>query len=221
LRPTHSHGGDEVRVFERAKLLELIGRVARAGGPGGEVAFLVEDVDAEAARLRPAGAEILTGPTDRSWGHRILHLLDPDGFVVELPQQIERPHYPHDAGSGQALGVWQRALGNDTGRFRLAGSVSSSLVLRIVERIDSGCGVPQGGACYAVMYCAARFGLAKEVMMPRRRRAPLSLLTILALLGALSGVAARATAAAAQAPPFAQPSRAGSPAPPPEAPPAQ
>jgi lactoylglutathione lyase len=44
----------------------------------------VEDVDAETARLRAAGAGILTGPTDRAWGHRTLHLHDPDGFVVEL-----------------------------------------------------------------------------------------------------------------------------------------
>ena len=69
----------------------LFGRVALAGGPGGEVAFLVEDVDAEAARLRAAGAQILAGPTDRPWGHRTLHLLDLDGFVVELAQEIEVP----------------------------------------------------------------------------------------------------------------------------------
>jgi lactoylglutathione lyase len=83
--------GTKFGLFERAKLPELIGRVERAGGPGGEVAFLVEDVDAEAARLQAAGAQILTGPTDRPWGHRTLHLLDPDGFVVELAQEIERP----------------------------------------------------------------------------------------------------------------------------------
>lgn len=83
--------GTKFGLFARAKLPELIGRHARAGGPGGEIAFLVEDVDAEAARLRAAGAEILLGPTDRPWGHRTLHLLDPDGFVVELAQEIERP----------------------------------------------------------------------------------------------------------------------------------
>jgi lactoylglutathione lyase len=82
--------GTKFGLFERAKLPELIGRVARAGGPGGEVAFLVEDVDAESARLRAAGAQILAGPTDRPWGHRTLHLLDPDGFVVEFAQEIER-----------------------------------------------------------------------------------------------------------------------------------
>lgn len=86
--------GTKFGLFERAKLPELIGRDARAGGPGGEIAFLVEDVDGEAARLRAAGAEILRGPIDRLWGHRTLHLLDPDGFVVELAQEIERPPPP-------------------------------------------------------------------------------------------------------------------------------
>jgi lactoylglutathione lyase len=73
---------------------EVVGlrlRFQTAATPSGEVALLGEDVDAEAARLRAAGAEILTGPTDRVWGHRTLHLLDPDGFVVELAQEIERP----------------------------------------------------------------------------------------------------------------------------------
>jgi lactoylglutathione lyase len=82
--------GTKFGLFARANLPELIGREARAGGPGGEIAFLVDDVDGEAARLRAAGAEILLGPTDRPWGHRTLHLLDPDGFVVELAQEIER-----------------------------------------------------------------------------------------------------------------------------------
>ena len=50
----------------------------------------MDDVDAEAERLRLAGAEILTGPVDRPWGHRTLHLLDPDGLVVELAQEIPR-----------------------------------------------------------------------------------------------------------------------------------
>ena len=85
--------GTKFGLFERAKLPELIGRDARAGGPGGEIAFLVRDVDGEAARLRAAGAEILAGPTDRPWGHRTLHLLDPDGFV-ELARRSSSPSVP-------------------------------------------------------------------------------------------------------------------------------
>jgi lactoylglutathione lyase len=32
----------------------------------------------------------LAPPTDRPWGHRTLHVADPDGFVVEFAQEIPR-----------------------------------------------------------------------------------------------------------------------------------
>jgi len=82
--------GTKFGLYERSGLPELIGRVAGADGPSGEVAFLVEDVDAEAERIRGASATILSGPVDRPWGHRTLHVLDPDGHVVEFAQEIPR-----------------------------------------------------------------------------------------------------------------------------------
>jgi lactoylglutathione lyase len=83
--------GARFGLYDRSRLGELTGQEpAAGGGPGGEVVFLVEDVDAEAERLRRAGAAILKGPVDRAWGHRTLHLRDPDGFVVELAQEIPR-----------------------------------------------------------------------------------------------------------------------------------
>jgi lactoylglutathione lyase len=75
-------------LLERIRAFDLIHR--EHGGPAGEVLFLVDDVDAEAERLRGLGVEFLSGPVDRPWGHRTLHLLDPDGFVVELAQKIPR-----------------------------------------------------------------------------------------------------------------------------------
>ncbi|AYY14265.1 VOC family protein [Actinobacteria bacterium YIM 96077] len=76
-------------LFDRAKLPELIGR---PGGqpPCGEIAFVVDDVDGEAARLSEAGAQVLSGPVDRPWGQRTLHIADPDGNVVELAQNLDR-----------------------------------------------------------------------------------------------------------------------------------
>ena len=76
-------------LFDSAKLPELLGR---PGGqpPCGEIAFVVDDVDAEAARLRQAGVEVLTGPVDRPWGQRTLHFADPDGHVVEFAQHTGR-----------------------------------------------------------------------------------------------------------------------------------
>lgn len=74
-------------LFERAKLPELIGR---EGGtpPCGEIGFLIDDVDAEAQRLRGLGVEILRGPVDRPWRERTLHIADPDGNIVEFAQKL-------------------------------------------------------------------------------------------------------------------------------------
>jgi lactoylglutathione lyase len=87
--------GVKFALFERAKLPSLIGRPATDGGPSGEIAFVVDDVDAEATRVRAAGVEILSGPVDRPWGHRTFHFLDPDGNVVEFAQEIEREGQPN------------------------------------------------------------------------------------------------------------------------------
>jgi lactoylglutathione lyase len=83
--------GTRFGLYDRNRLRELTGQGTEAPrSPGGEVVFLVADVDAEAERVRAAGATILAGPVDRAWGHRTLHLADPDGFVVELAQEIPR-----------------------------------------------------------------------------------------------------------------------------------
>ena len=83
--------GARFGLYDRNRLEELTGQGADAPErPGGEVVFLVEDVDAEAERLRAAGVTVLKGPVDRAWGHRTVHVEDPDGFVVELAVEIPR-----------------------------------------------------------------------------------------------------------------------------------
>lgn len=74
-------------LFERSKLPELIGR---EGGnpPCGEIGFLIDDVDAEAERLRGLGVQILSGPVDRKWRERTLHIADPDGNIIEFAQKL-------------------------------------------------------------------------------------------------------------------------------------
>lgn len=50
--------------------------------------FLVEDVDAEWARLQPVladlGSEVVTEPTTMPWGNRAMLFRDPDGTLVNL-----------------------------------------------------------------------------------------------------------------------------------------
>ena len=82
--------GTKFGLYERSRLPELIGRDVEPGGPRGEVLFLVDDVDAEAARMRTLGITMLSGPVDRPWGQRTLHVLDPDGNVVEFAQVVPR-----------------------------------------------------------------------------------------------------------------------------------
>ncbi|HZA27277.1 MAG TPA: VOC family protein [Actinomycetota bacterium] len=80
-------------LYERSRLPQLLGKAPKRAGPDGEVAFLVDDVDAWAHRLNEAGVHLLSGPTDRPWGHRTVHIADPDGLIVELAQEI--PRKPH------------------------------------------------------------------------------------------------------------------------------
>ena len=54
------------------------------------MAFFVDDVDRERARLQDAGVPVLASPTDRPWGERTLHVADPDGNVLELTR-VKQP----------------------------------------------------------------------------------------------------------------------------------
>ncbi|KWX09452.1 ring-cleavage extradiol dioxygenase, partial [Carbonactinospora thermoautotrophica] len=82
--------GTRFALYERRRAAWLTGSEV-APGPAAEVVFVVDDVDAEARRLAAFGARILSGPADRPWGHRTLHVADPDGFVVEFAQRIPAP----------------------------------------------------------------------------------------------------------------------------------
>jgi lactoylglutathione lyase len=81
--------GTRFALYEQRRADWLTGHPVRPG-PAAEVVFSVADVDAEANRLAGLGVPILSGPADRPWGHRTVHVADPDGFIVELAQDIER-----------------------------------------------------------------------------------------------------------------------------------
>jgi len=82
-------GGVRFALYERRRAEWLTGRDV-VPGAGGEVVVMVDDVDAWADRLAARGVPVLSGPADRPWGHRTVHVADPDGFVVEFAQEIPR-----------------------------------------------------------------------------------------------------------------------------------
>jgi lactoylglutathione lyase len=46
-----------------------------------------DDVDAEIARLREAGVEVVREPEDQEWGERMAAVVDPDGNAIYLGQR--------------------------------------------------------------------------------------------------------------------------------------
>jgi lactoylglutathione lyase len=87
-------GPTRFALYERRRAEWLIGH-AVSPGPAGEVVLIVGDVDAVAAALRGRGVRLLAEPANRPWGHRTLHIADPDGFIVEFAQEIPRARSRH------------------------------------------------------------------------------------------------------------------------------
>lgn len=56
------------------------------------IAVMVEDVDSLLPRVEELGGEVLGPPNDMPWGHRVAHVHDPDGNLVNLTQEIAAPH---------------------------------------------------------------------------------------------------------------------------------
>ena len=88
----------------------------RQPGPGGwnRIHFIVDDIEAEVARLREAGApfrnDILSGPG----GQQVL-LLDPAGNVIELfqPAGTRPPAKESDPGISDAWARWRGSQPDD------------------------------------------------------------------------------------------------------------
>lgn len=66
-------------------------RIAGPAGAGLLVVWLVADIDAEYARLRAAGAPIVTPIETEEWGERYFQTADPNGIVYQLVQWVEQP----------------------------------------------------------------------------------------------------------------------------------
>jgi predicted enzyme related to lactoylglutathione lyase len=81
---THPTAGVNI-VFLRVGLGSF--KPERIAGPAGQgllVAFVVEDVDTEFARISAAGAEVVMPPETEPWGERYCQFADPNGIVWQL-----------------------------------------------------------------------------------------------------------------------------------------
>src|SRR3569832_2196393 len=58
------------------------------GQPGTWMSIFMDDVDGYFERVRKAGAEIIYGPRDESWGCREFHVRDPNQHVIRFSQGI-------------------------------------------------------------------------------------------------------------------------------------
>jgi catechol 2,3-dioxygenase-like lactoylglutathione lyase family enzyme len=90
-------GATRVGLYERAAMAATLGRPLRSPDPDApafELGFKVDDCDAAYAALVAKGARGVVEPTDRPWGQRTGYVLDPDGHLVELAEDVSGPTSP-------------------------------------------------------------------------------------------------------------------------------
>lgn len=73
-----------------AQTLDFALRPPANSAPGFELGFKVDDVDAAYRELTAQGVPSVTAPTDRSWGQRTAYVRDPDGYLIELVQDLPK-----------------------------------------------------------------------------------------------------------------------------------
>ncbi len=55
------------------------------------VAFVVDDIDAEYARIRAAGVPVTTAIQTEPWGERFFQITDPNGVIFQFVQWVHAP----------------------------------------------------------------------------------------------------------------------------------
>ncbi|MDF2508611.1 MAG: glyoxalase [Microbacterium sp.] len=66
-------------------------RPQEIAGPAGQgilLVFVVDDIDAEFARIDAAGARVITPPETEPWGERYCQFADPNGIIWQLVQWV-------------------------------------------------------------------------------------------------------------------------------------
>ena len=86
--------GPKFALLERWRVPALVGNAEAlrppSGAHEGEVAFLVDDVDAVYSQLRARDVVFVSAPTDRPWSQRTAYFKDPDGHLIEIAQNLKR-----------------------------------------------------------------------------------------------------------------------------------
>jgi catechol 2,3-dioxygenase-like lactoylglutathione lyase family enzyme len=68
----------------------VVGREVRRGENDVELYFEEEEFAALESRLRSAGVEFIHGAVEQPWRQIAMRFLDPDGYVVEVGEPLER-----------------------------------------------------------------------------------------------------------------------------------
>jgi catechol 2,3-dioxygenase-like lactoylglutathione lyase family enzyme len=61
------------------------------------VVFVVDDADAECARLQQEGVTITTPLQTEPWGERFFQISDPNGVIIQFVQWMTTPEHSHPA----------------------------------------------------------------------------------------------------------------------------
>jgi lactoylglutathione lyase len=86
-------GATRLGFYTREAMAKTLGMPLEppaAHTPGFELGFKVDDVDAAFTELVKRGATPVTPPVTRPWGQRTAYIQDPDGYLIELAQPLER-----------------------------------------------------------------------------------------------------------------------------------
>lgn len=87
-------GATRLGFYTRDAMAKTLGtplETPAAHAPGFELGFKVANVDAAFTELVKRGATPVTPPVTRPWGQRTAYVRDPDGYLIELAQQLTRP----------------------------------------------------------------------------------------------------------------------------------
>lgn len=66
-------------------------RIAGSAGEGLLIAFVVEDIDTEYARMQAEGVTVVTPIETEEWGERYFQVTDPNGVIFQLVQWVDGP----------------------------------------------------------------------------------------------------------------------------------